>query len=1078
MNGGGQFTPAFLDEIRARISVSTIVGRKVKLERRGREFVGLSPFSHEKTPSFTVNDEKGFYHCFSTQEHGDIFTFVMKTQQLSFPEAVELLAEEAGVEMPERSAADRQKAAKIAALQPIVEAACLLYEEALWAPEGAKALEYLRSRGLKDETIRRFRLGYAPSGNHVLDRLTKRGTAEYMLLETRMVLPGKDGGAPFDFFRDRVMFPIMDMRGRVVAFGGRIMGEGEPKYLNSSDTPLFHKGSLLYGLSLAREMAGAKKQIIAVEGYMDVIAMSQAGYENTVAPLGTAITEAQLALMWRYDAEPVLCLDGDKAGIAAARRAADRALPVLKPGFGLLIARMPAGQDPDDICTGDDPGALSAILAQAKPLSEVVWEQLLADHPTNTPERRAGFTKAAADKAKTIKDETVQKAFRAHFRAEMEKLFGAEEGRDALADSQREGEGPGKADRYHDEYHDGPTVEDIVGHHCPLTFLGHSMRFNGLNGGGRTKVWHILDTNGQLESLTASHLRSHAIISGLFFGNVAWLEEMASNKTAEGAELPGDKATWKLNKIVSLIQRACEAAGFFDPENAVRGPGVWPYGVVKEWPRRDPRIVVHTGAAVWVVDTGKKPAEFKRYAGGVRIGEYVYVRTRAEDALSTVALDNADAARLIRFYEAWNWKDKTVALKIRLVGFLLFGWLAAAGIAALIHRRPTLFLRGATTAGKSAVCDHHEWMLGTAARRMENNTMTGVRLAFVEPQPVRAIIYNEANKSEHVNTQEQLRQVLNVALYCYSSGEGNQYRGPGGISGSINAMFMFSAGRPPALNDDDANRMVLLNMDLLPQMGPEAKTDFLTWQEDLKGLGPALRRRMVERWGDYASCFAIFEKALFANGYQGREADTFGTLMSCAWLGSQSGLPEYAQAHELAGAVSTSMLAQAAEEADPEWKRCWTQLTTSSVVWFNDRRTTVGELIKTAIAVNDRETARRDLKANGIAVVKRKSKVEEAAHEADASQPPPVPREWIAVSYRHRGLEEIFKGTAWRDSKWTEALAQMPGAEKNHPANFAGQERGKAVLIPIEEIKRKIGDEVYDDDPEAEERAREASQVK
>jgi DNA primase len=413
------FPPQFLDEIRARLSVSAVVGRRVKLMRRGREYVGLSPFSNERTPSFTVNDEKGFYHCFSTGEHGSIFDFVMKTQNLTFLEAVERLAEEAGLEMPRQSPEAARASERAVTLRDAVESACAHFEKALMAPEGRRALGYLQDRGLKPETITRFRLGYAPSGNSLKAALMKR-FPEDLLIEARVLSPGQDGRESFDFFRDRVMFPILDGRGRPVAFGGRVMGDGEPKYLNSPETPLFHKGGTLYGFSLARTAALDKREIIVAEGYMDVIALAQAGFTHAVAPLGTALTEDQLALLWRIAPEPTLCFDGDKAGQRAALRAADRALPLLQPGLSLRFTILPPGKDPDDICRRDGPEAMATVLAEAIPLSEVLWRQLLASHPTDTPERRAALEKAAQAKARAIADSAVQNQYLQMFR---ERLF-------------------------------------------------------------------------------------------------------------------------------------------------------------------------------------------------------------------------------------------------------------------------------------------------------------------------------------------------------------------------------------------------------------------------------------------------------------------------------------------------------------------------------------------------------------------------------------------------------------------------------------------------------------------------------
>lgn len=417
------FPDQFIEEIKARVSVSSVVGRRARLIKRGREYVCLSPFSNEKSPSFTINDDKGFYHCFSTGEHGNIFTFLMKTQNLSFPEAVERLAEEAGLELPRQSEQEVQQAEQGARGREAVDAACALYEQVLRAPEGRRGLEYLRSRGLTDETIARFRLGYAPSGNVVKTKFLARGVKEEVLLETRLLSPGKDGRESFDFFRDRVMFPIFDLRGRPVAFGGRVMGDGEPKYLNSPDTPLFHKGQLLYGMALAREAAAKKREIIVAEGYMDVIALAQAGFTNAVAPLGTAMTESQIELLWRMAPEPILCFDGDKAGRGAALRAAERALPLLKPGFSLRFAMMPAGKDPDDICRREGPDAMAQVLREARPLSDVLWQQLLDEHRIDTPERRAALKTAAFAKAKQIADGVVSDQYRSLFDERLRELF-------------------------------------------------------------------------------------------------------------------------------------------------------------------------------------------------------------------------------------------------------------------------------------------------------------------------------------------------------------------------------------------------------------------------------------------------------------------------------------------------------------------------------------------------------------------------------------------------------------------------------------------------------------------------------
>jgi len=417
------FSDEFLEEIKNRLSVSSVVSRRVKLQKRGREFIGLSPFSNEKSPSFTVNDEKGFYHCFSTNEHGNIFTFLMKTQNLSFPEAVERLAEEAGLELPRSDPRDVEQASRATKLREAVEAACMFFQVALQKTENKKALDYLHERGLGNEIIQSYRLGYAPPRNALKADLIRRGFAEDILIESRLLSEGKDGRESFDFFRDRVIFPIMDARGRPVAFGGRIMGEGEPKYLNSPETPLFHKGGLLYGLSLARPSINDKDQVIVCEGYMDVIALAQAGFPNAVAPLGTALTETQLELLWKLTAEPVMCFDGDKAGQRAAARAAGLALPRLLPGKSLQFALLPSGQDPDDLVRRAGPEAMTKVLSTLEPLAEIVWRKLRAENTIDTPEHRAGF-KAAIDKElNQIADPLVREQYREMFNDRVWDLF-------------------------------------------------------------------------------------------------------------------------------------------------------------------------------------------------------------------------------------------------------------------------------------------------------------------------------------------------------------------------------------------------------------------------------------------------------------------------------------------------------------------------------------------------------------------------------------------------------------------------------------------------------------------------------
>lgn len=422
------FTPQFLDELRQRLSLVSVIARKVKLTRRGRESTGLCPFHNEKTPSFTVSDEKGFFHCFGCGAHGDVIGFVMRSEGLSFPETVERLAREAGLPLPVSSPEERQRAERQATLVTAMETAAAWYEQQLASSAGRGALDYLRRRGLADATIARFRLGYAPEGRTALrDALARAGIPIELALEAGLVGKGEAiagaEGALFDRMRGRVIFPIADRRGRVIAFGGRILGDGQPKYLNSPETALFHKGRTLYGLGQALRPAKDADEVIVAEGYMDVIALAQAGFPQAVAPLGTALTEEQIAELWRLVPEPTLCFDGDAAGERAAARAADRALPLLKPGQSLRFALLPAGEDPDTLILAEGAGAMRRVLDQALPLAEIVWRGATDGRALDTPERRAGLRQEMRQLLGRIEDRSVQEAYRAEFEGRLQRLF-------------------------------------------------------------------------------------------------------------------------------------------------------------------------------------------------------------------------------------------------------------------------------------------------------------------------------------------------------------------------------------------------------------------------------------------------------------------------------------------------------------------------------------------------------------------------------------------------------------------------------------------------------------------------------
>ncbi len=419
-----RFPPQFLDELRARLPVSEVVGKRVRLKKAGREWKGLSPFNKERSPSFFVNDHKGFYHDFSSGKHGDIFSFVMDTEGVTFPEAVERLAGLAGLAVPKLTEEAEAEAKRHRTLHEVVELAAKFFEAALASRAGAAARGYLADRGLDPATQLRFRIGFAPSERFALkEHLGSHGVSVEAMIEAGLLAAGDEIPVPYDRFRNRVMFPIADLAGRIVAFGGRALDKDAPaKYLNSPETPLFHKGALLYNGAEARKAAHQGAPLIAVEGYVDVIAMVTAGYAATVAPLGTALTENQLALLWKMADEPMLCFDGDAAGRRAAYRAVDLALPHLKPGKSLRFASLPEGHDPDDLVRSGGPGAIADVLAGARPLADVLWAREVEAGRFDTPERRAGLEARINELATAIGDETVRRYYREDLRQRLRDL--------------------------------------------------------------------------------------------------------------------------------------------------------------------------------------------------------------------------------------------------------------------------------------------------------------------------------------------------------------------------------------------------------------------------------------------------------------------------------------------------------------------------------------------------------------------------------------------------------------------------------------------------------------------------------
>ena len=424
-----RFSASFLDDLRARLPVSEVVGKRVKLRKAGREWKGLSPFNKEKTPSFFVNDQKAAWFDFSSGKNGSIFDFVMMTEGVTFPEAVERLASMAGMALPTVTPEAEAREERRKTLHDVAELAAKFFEATLQSRNGAKARGYLADRGIEPTTQLQFRVGYAPPDRFALkEHLGAQGIPVEDMVEVGLLVTGDDVPVPYDRFRDRVMFPIADFRGRVVAFGGRALEKDvSAKYLNSPETPLFHKGATLYNGAPARKAAHEGRQLIMVEGYVDVIAMVSAGFAATVAPLGTALTEEQLALLWKMADEPLLCFDGDPAGKRAAYRAVELALPHIKPGKSLKFATLPEGQDPDDLVRSGGREAVTDVLASARPLAEMLWLRETEAGGFDTPERRAGLDQRIAEVTTVIGDASVRKYYRQDLEARIAQLFASSE---------------------------------------------------------------------------------------------------------------------------------------------------------------------------------------------------------------------------------------------------------------------------------------------------------------------------------------------------------------------------------------------------------------------------------------------------------------------------------------------------------------------------------------------------------------------------------------------------------------------------------------------------------------------------
>ena len=419
----------FLDELRARISLTEIIGEKVKLHRRGKDSVGLCPFHNEKTPSFSVNESKGFYHCFGCGAHGDIVSFVMETENLPFIEAVKKLASRVNMELPALSKESQEEVLKRKSLYEIMDITADYFQKCLFMPVGAHALKYLREkRKFSDETIKKFRLGYAPGGNTLKALLSSRDISEKDMEDLGLIATyGEQNTKSRDFFFDRVMIPIADKRGNIIAFGGRILNNGEPKYLNSPETPIFNKRRILYNMNLAKDHAYGNKRLIICEGYMDVMALDSFGFNYAVAPLGTALTEDQVLEAWKVCSCPTLCFDGDSAGVKAAIRSIDRILPHLRAGCSVNYIFLKEKKDPDELLHSLGSEVFENYLKKAKPFVDILWHKCKMNHPIDTPEQKALLEKDTFAEVNKIKDPQIKAYYSQEMKKRIINLFGADD---------------------------------------------------------------------------------------------------------------------------------------------------------------------------------------------------------------------------------------------------------------------------------------------------------------------------------------------------------------------------------------------------------------------------------------------------------------------------------------------------------------------------------------------------------------------------------------------------------------------------------------------------------------------------
>ena len=452
-----KFSIETLNEIKDKISVSQVVEKTVQLKKRGKEFVGLSPFTKERTPSFTVNDEKQFYHCFSTNKHGDIFTFLVEVGGLSFPEAVEKLADEAGVQLKTFSPSEEEKINKSKKIYEALEMSKSFFSSQIFDDNNSLALKYIRKRGLDNEIINSYEIGYAPQGNKLEKFLLSKGISHEIMTLAGMTIKDENKKDNFyDRFRNRIIFPIRDIRNRVVGFGGRVINSNDqPKYLNSPETPVFHKGSLLYNYSKIRPNLKNNDNLIVVEGYMDVVSLASKGLQNAVAPLGTAITETQLNILWKDTNSPIICFDGDKAGKQASFRVTEIALKLLKPNKTLRFINLPDNLDPDDYIKNYGLESFNKFVNNASPLTSIIWDLCLQESNLDSPEGKAGFESLLRVKLNLISDKSIKKHYGLLFKDMLDQFF-------YIKKTERKISKPNFNERYSGKYNNSLKIKNSI----------------------------------------------------------------------------------------------------------------------------------------------------------------------------------------------------------------------------------------------------------------------------------------------------------------------------------------------------------------------------------------------------------------------------------------------------------------------------------------------------------------------------------------------------------------------------------------------------------------------------------------